>query len=666
MEHEKPDLIILDEFHRYDKSVVYLQDLLKKIKRENKEYTVPPMLLLSATPYNLYGNPTSISDVFEDEGSSDDSNKIQSFDVLLERLDYLAERQLLKTEYEKFKKNPDTDGFSEFLIDNCIYRNERLSDGSEKYQTLPTTEDFQTVFAPCIKEEKKLRNCDFLRYRKLCSGVCSFPIRYYYPGDEKEKIFYDKLPKPVEKNVPDDDMFVFDDEGKLKRDKEGLFNKNLRFACIEHYNAKQGRDLLWVPPTKPAYGLGGVFAENQQSFSKLMIFSAYKMVPRIISGVFSAYVSDDVEVSPEVDLAEIDKIMQEKFSGKFDDLNELYSSLVCGDNNYNAESIIDALVKELQKKYPDCNDIRLLAKYVIGSPYMCAMRVFGKDNAEAVKDAFNSYFKKEGIKQAIAHNGITKSEELLDYCINGGLGAVLQEYAFCDGSTDNLIKALLYGTEQKTVVNVYTHMCYKENSEPIKLKCHYAERFNTDYTDENKSSTSSDGVTHFMNCQTAFNSPFWPMILCTTSANQEGYDLDTFCSRIMHYSLPPNTMSFEQRDGRINRRRSLLARRRMVQMFGTKESWEDLFNNFKDNSGMSPDWTQEGYFDECSKNNIEPLRLERILPYFPMTDEYYAYELLREMKNKYRSHFGLPDESRTSQSAATAALTLNKLKKDTV
>ena len=106
-------------------------------------------------------------------------------------------------------------------------------------------------------------------------------------------------------------------------------------------------------------------------------------------------------------------------------------------------------------------------------------------------------------------------------------------------------------------------------------------------------------------------------------------------------------MAFEQRDGRIDRRLSLLGRRRMVQLGGRDKDWETLFGlkEYQGYSGMSPYWTQKDYLKTCHDRGEEPLKLERIVPYFPMTAEYTYYRKLLEQKNKYRSRFGLPNES---------------------
>lgn len=44
--------------------------------------------------------------------------------------------------------------------------------------------------------------------------------------------------------------------------------------------------LLWIPPSKPYYEPQGVF-KNAKNFSKIMVFSAWEMVPRMIASLIS-------------------------------------------------------------------------------------------------------------------------------------------------------------------------------------------------------------------------------------------------------------------------------------------------------------------------------------------------------------------------------------------
>lgn len=63
----------------------------------------------------------------------------------------------------------------------------------------------------------------------------------------------------------------------------------------------------------------------------------------------------------------------------------------------------------------------------------------------------------------------------------------------------------------------------------------------------------------------AFNSPFWPHVLCTTSVGQEGLDFHQWCRRIVHWDLPSDPVDFEQREGRIARYASLAVRQSLAE-----------------------------------------------------------------------------------------------------
>src|SRR5206468_4919188 len=58
----------------------------------------------------------------------------------------------------------------------------------------------------------------------------------------------------------------------------------------------------------------------------------------------------------------------------------------------------------------------------------------------------------------------------------------------------------------------------------------------------------------------AFNSPFWPFVLATTSVGQEGLDFHLYCRDVLHWNLPSNPVDLEQREGRVNRRDCLAVR----------------------------------------------------------------------------------------------------------
>ncbi|MDZ7731775.1 MAG: helicase-related protein [Acidimicrobiia bacterium] len=51
----------------------------------------------------------------------------------------------------------------------------------------------------------------------------------------------------------------------------------------------------------------------------------------------------------------------------------------------------------------------------------------------------------------------------------------------------------------------------------------------------------------------AFNSPFWPFVLSTTSVGQEGLDFHLYAHAVVHWNLPSNPVDLEQREGRVHR-----------------------------------------------------------------------------------------------------------------
>lgn len=260
--------------------------------------------------------------------------------------------------------------------------------------------------------------------------------------------------------------------------------------------------------------------------------------------------------------------------------------------------------------------------------------------AGEIADAFQNYFQRNEISYVLQQAGVTDEVQLLRYCVEYQLQAVLWEYQFCKGSQGlSDLKEILPDLKTSVKVVVPRESGKWEN---ISVPCHFARRFSPDSGDNGASGSSRKGKENQAKIQHAFNSPFWPMMLITTSMGQEGVDLDQYCSRIMHYSLPSNPMSFEQRDGRIDRRRSLLARRIMVEQYGTstgipfEQFWQWWFTQGADVSGMYPDWVQTAISDRWT--------LERIVPFFPLSREYELYQKLLLWKNTYRKKMGIPTE----------------------
>lgn len=107
----------------------------------------------------------------------------------------------------------------------------------------------------------------------------------------------------------------------------------------------------------------------------------------------------------------------------------------------------------------------------------------------------------------------------------------------------------------------------------------------------------------------AFNSPFWPHTLVTTSVGQEGLDFHVWCDQLLHWDLPNNPIDLEQREGRINRFAGLTIRRALTRDPGKLlakcpsdgSPWAVIFDenhSFTETSekasGLAPWWVLEG------------------------------------------------------------------------
>lgn len=57
-----------------------------------------------------------------------------------------------------------------------------------------------------------------------------------------------------------------------------------------------------------------------------------------------------------------------------------------------------------------------------------------------------------------------------------------------------------------------------------------------------------------------FRMPGFPLVLVSTSVLQEGVDLHTFCRRVVHYGIDGTATGTEQRNGRVDRRGSMIER----------------------------------------------------------------------------------------------------------
>ena len=94
------------------------------------------------------------------------------------------------------------------------------------------------------------------------------------------------------------------------------------------------------------------------------------------------------------------------------------------------------------------------------------------------------------------------------------------------------------------------------------VRCRYAMRFADIRDDQGNAIVRATAV------RDAFNSPFRPFILSSTSIGQEGLDFHPYCHKVYHWNLPSNPVDMEQREGRVSRYKGHAVRKNLASALG--------------------------------------------------------------------------------------------------
>ena len=243
----------------------------------------------------------------------------------------------------------------------------------------------------------------------------------------------------------------------------------------------------------------------------------------------------------------------------------------------------------------------------------------------------------------------------LQYGIDGNLQAILDEYvhvlreslglqehspakqvagiAECIQSVLSLRTAQIRIDEIKRSGDGFT-------VDDFNTRCRFALRFGDIRDDNNQALVRADTV------RDAFNSPFRPFILASTSIGQEGLDFHTWCHAVVHWNLPSNPVDLEQREGRVHRYKGHAVRKNVAERYGFAalslaheegDPWQTLFqiaSQGKSNghSDLIPYWI----FEDGSA------RVERRVPLLPYSKEVGKLKRLKQGLALYRMVFGQP------------------------
>jgi hypothetical protein len=175
---------------------------------------------------------------------------------------------------------------------------------------------------------------------------------------------------------------------------------------------------------------------------------------------------------------------------------------------------------------------------------------------------------------------------------------------------------------------------------PLRFNARFALRYGsakgTVKTDERSVERMSD-------VQAAFNSPFWPMVLASTSVGQEGIDFHWWCHSLVHWNLPANPADFEQREGRVHRFKGHAVRKNVGAAHREEalssqvvDPWAAAFaaaerRRQPDMNDLWPWWTYPG-----------DSKIERWIPSFPLSKDQQRELRLKGQRALYRLAFGQP------------------------
>ncbi|MGG5823635.1 hypothetical protein, partial [Falsiroseomonas sp. HW251] len=203
--------------------------------------------------------------------------------------------------------------------------------------------------------------------------------------------------------------------------------------------------------------------------------------------------------------------------------------------------------------------------------------------------------------------GKTFPEALLQAVVDGGLEAALDEHLWLRRGTEPSAEALL--KDLKTSFGVgrssfqFDQVGAVATARKLRIRCHVAVPFGA--TESAKDQRDAKGEDRADDLRVAFNSPFWPYVLSTTSVGQEGLDFHSWCSRIGHWDLCSSPVDLEQREGRVQRFASLAIRRALAGLTGeaalaqVSSMHESLWSRIQataeqehaDDTGLAPWWT---------------------------------------------------------------------------
>ena len=336
-----------------------------------------------------------------------------------------------------------------------------------------------------------------------------------------------------------------------------------------------------------------------------------------------------------------------------------------------------ALVRgEIELGPPPEDLIRVLSLQALAAPAVCALRSLtnvqggrpdplradARDAAAQIAWSFRTLFNLAEAK-AIVRMGDRGLEtpywrQVLEYSADGQLQAVLDEYVHVLRDLEGLFDLPPYQVFSGLAQAIRSALSLRTAAPSVdelrrgsagsttsvhrrRMRNHFAMRFGAQETDDGQAGAREDQV------RTAFNSPFWPFVLASTSVGQEGLDFHAYCHAVVHWNLPSNPVDLEQREGRVHRYKGHAVRKNVARAFGEEalaswsggDVWAQLFELARERRG-----SDHGLVPYWIFSDPEGAFIERHVPMLPMSREVRQLEALKRSLAVYRMVFGQPHQ----------------------
>ena len=326
---------------------------------------------------------------------------------------------------------------------------------------------------------------------------------------------------------------------------------------------------------------------------------------------------------------------------------------------------LDVRAEDLGRRPDDLVDV--LTSLAIAGPGVASLRALSRvaggaatladpvvrDRAFHVAQGLRSLFNKPEIVALLrSTEEETYWRTVLDHAADGCLQAVLDEYVHVlvesEGQQDAspldrvgvIAETIAEALSARAAPNVVDDIQVVDGQVHVtdhRMSAHFAARFGRAQADDTT-------VMRESTVRAAFNSPFRPFVLASTSVGQEGLDFHTYSHAVVHWNLPGNPVDLEQREGRVHRYKGHAVRKNVAALHGSAalggadDPWSAVFEAAHAARG-------------AGATDIEPYWvftrpggavIERYVPALPLSREEHQRRRLLRTVGAYRMVIGQP------------------------